>query len=212
VGERLSILRFLRKQPSQNRSRLLVQALVDAFDDLLRRTSHEDAVTLEVLVERAGVGIGSFYEYFSNKEALIGVLVERATTENFRNLLERIDRDPAPDVTSWVRTITKAVAETYLSHPARTRILMVGIGRLGLMSMIVKERDRFARELTIRLRPLLANEPLGKLERTVLIACDACMGITAGELHRGSGVDLPGVIDEMFEVCMGILRMRHAVD
>jgi AcrR family transcriptional regulator len=211
-ADRLSLLRFLRKQPSQTRSRVLVDAVVDAFDDLLRRSSNEEAVTLEALVERAGVGIGSFYEYFSNKEALIGVLVAKATKENFHALLDRIDESGAADLTTWLRTITTAVAETYLSHPARTRILMVGIGRLSLMPMIVRERDRFACELATRLRPFLPNEPLPVLERTVLLACDACMGITAGELHRESGVDLAGVTEEMFVVCMGIVRMRHAVD
>jgi AcrR family transcriptional regulator len=205
---RPSLLRFLRKQPTQSRSRALVEALIDAFDELLRRTRNEDEVTLEALVARAGVGIGSFYEYFSGKDALIGTLVEKATVENFEVLLARMDASGA-DLEAKLRTVTSAVAEAYVRHPARTRMLLTGIGRHGLLPMVSRERDRFACEVAARLRPYAPHEPLEVLERTVVLACDACMGIATGEIHRDGETDIARAGDELFTICMRLLEARH---
>lgn len=209
TGNRLPLMHLLRKQPSQSRSRALVSALIDAFDDLLRRTPDEDAVTLEALVNRAGVGIGSFYEYFSNKDALVGVLVGKATVDNFEQLLARMDADTSTDIEGKLRVMARAVAETYVKHPGRTRILLTGIARLGLMPMVVRERDRFAVEVAKRLLPLLPSIPQAELEPTVVVACDACMGVTTSELYRDSPSPQADVERQMVEICMGLLHARH---
>jgi AcrR family transcriptional regulator len=195
----------------QSRSRAVVSALVEAFDDLLRRAPNEDAVTLEALVTRAGVGIGSFYEYFSNKEALVGVLVGKATVDNFDQLLARIDADPSNDLEGKLRAMARAAVETYVKHPARTRMLLIGIARLGLVPLIVRERDRFAVEVAKRLHPFVPTISLVDLERTAIIACDACMGLTTGELYRESPSSEHAVEQEMFEISVGLLRARHGI-
>jgi AcrR family transcriptional regulator len=197
----------------QSRSRAVVAALVEAFDDLLRRTPDEDAVTLEALVNRAGVGIGSFYEYFSNKDALVGVLVGKATVDNFDRLLAQMDAADE-NLESKLRVLARAAVETYVKHPARTRILLAGVARLGLMSMVIRERDRFAREVAARLLPHLPAGvvTLPVFERTVIVACDAVMGLATAELYRDPPSSEAAVEAELFELSKGLLRVRHDVD
>ena len=202
---------LLRKQPVQSRSRAVVAALVEAFDDLLRRSPNEDAVTLEALVTRAGVGIGSFYEYFSNKDALVGVLVGKATVDNFNQLLARIDADASEDIEGKLRVMARAAVEAYVKHPGRTRMLLIGIVRLGLMPMIVRERDRFADELAKRLLPFMPGVDLPSLERTARVACDACMGLATSELYRDPPSPEAVVEAEMFDISLGLLRARHGL-
>jgi AcrR family transcriptional regulator len=211
AAERLPLWHLLRKQPMQSRSRAVVSALVEAFDELLRRSPNEDSVTLEALVTRAGVGIGSFYEYFSNKDALVGVLVGKATVDNFEQLLARIDADPSSDLEGKLRVMARAAVETYVKHPARTRMLLIGIARLGLMPLVTRERDRFAAEVATRLVPFVPEVPLASLERTVIVACDACMGLATAELYRDHPSPETAVEREMFEVSMGLLRVRHGI-
>lgn len=51
-------------------------AILDATVIVLRKHGYEDCTT-RLVAQVAGVGIGSLYEYFPNKEALIAALVER---------------------------------------------------------------------------------------------------------------------------------------
>lgn len=48
----------------------LVDALIGALEAQLARSEQADGWSLESLVEQAGVGVASFYEYFSNKDSL----------------------------------------------------------------------------------------------------------------------------------------------
>src|SRR3546814_9174202 len=64
-----------RKLPRQERSKATVEAILIAATQVLIEDGYERATTARV-AERAGVSVGSLYQYFPNKEALVGTLVE----------------------------------------------------------------------------------------------------------------------------------------
>jgi AcrR family transcriptional regulator len=70
-----------RRQPQQRRSRLLVASIREACLRILRE-GHPEELTVKRIAEVAGVTIGSFYQYYPNKEAvLLDVLLENAPDE-----------------------------------------------------------------------------------------------------------------------------------
>ena len=199
--------RLLRREPTQARSRALVESVLVALDQLLRTVSDERELTIERLVERAGVGIGSFYEYFTNKDSLLGVLVERATRDNFQQLLATFDAQPRPDIESAVRALARLVAETYLAHPARTRMLLAGIGRLNLTKVVNAERDRFATELATRMGPLLPGLAHDEVVAVSIESCDAAIGVIVGHLYRGPQ-PIDRVADQLAVIVLAIIAAR----
>lgn len=76
-----------RRQPRQIRSQITVTAILDATVRVLLDRGY-DGFTTNLVAEVAGVGIGSLYEYFPNKEALVASLVEREV-DTFASTLER---------------------------------------------------------------------------------------------------------------------------
>jgi len=175
---------FLRRAPVQARSWRLVDAVVVAFDQLLRTSADERDVTIESVLHRAGVGIGSFYEYFTNRDSLVGALVERATRDNFDALLATLDTPPPNSLDEAIDRLATGVVATYLHHRLRTRVLISGIGRFGLLPVVNAERDRFAERLAEKLRrfrPALSPEAARAAMREF---CDAAIGVLVGELYR----------------------------
>lgn len=79
-AERDARLPALRKQPSQSRSRSLVTALREACIQILEQEGVE-ALTVNRLAEVAGVGVGSFYQYFPNIEAVVGLAFDHVLHE-----------------------------------------------------------------------------------------------------------------------------------
>lgn len=66
-----------RKLPRQARSRATFNAIVDACSQVLASRSYEE-LTTNGISERAGVSIGTLYEYFPNREAIVAALVADA--------------------------------------------------------------------------------------------------------------------------------------
>lgn len=74
-------LQATRRQPQQARSRLLVASIREACRRILGEGS-ADTLTAQRIADVAGVTIGSFYQYYPNKEAvLLDVLLEDAPEE-----------------------------------------------------------------------------------------------------------------------------------
>ena len=69
----------LRKLPTQARSRARVEAILKAAGALLGEVGY-DGVTTNLIAERAGVPVGSIYQFFETKDDIIAALVERFQT------------------------------------------------------------------------------------------------------------------------------------
>lgn len=66
-----------KKWPKQARSKASFDAIIEAAARLLREGGYQ-ALTTNHIAQRAGVGIGTLYEFFSDKETIVAVLAERA--------------------------------------------------------------------------------------------------------------------------------------
>jgi AcrR family transcriptional regulator len=76
-----------RRTPRQARARATFSAIVDACAQLMGSGGY-DALTTNAISERAGVSVGTLYEYFPNREAIVAAL----TTEACGRLVERMTR------------------------------------------------------------------------------------------------------------------------
>lgn len=68
-----------RKQPVQARSTATVTAILDAALQVLIRVGKEK-LTTTLVAERAGVSVGTLYQYFPNKRSLLQALLRRQLT------------------------------------------------------------------------------------------------------------------------------------
>jgi AcrR family transcriptional regulator len=66
----------LRRQPVQQRSAQRVERMLDASADLIEEIGYE-AVTTTLIAKRAGVAVGSLYQFFPDKRAVVQALTQR---------------------------------------------------------------------------------------------------------------------------------------
>lgn len=82
-----------RKLPTQSRSRSLVAALIEACLQILEEEGAE-ALSVNRLAEVSGVAVGSIYQYFPNKEAIVSLafdhILHEEATVHVPALRERI--------------------------------------------------------------------------------------------------------------------------
>ena len=70
-----------RKSASQQRSRLTVDALLEATARVLMKEGYDRTSTNKIAAV-AGVSIGSLYQYFPSKEALVAAVIDRHAAEH----------------------------------------------------------------------------------------------------------------------------------
>lgn len=72
----MQAVRRQRKAPRQQRSISTVTALIEACAQVLIRDGYESTTTTRIAA-RAGVSIGSLYQYFPDKDAVVSALISR---------------------------------------------------------------------------------------------------------------------------------------
>ncbi len=75
----------VRRKPQQSRARFTQDALIESFVRLLQEKNAEE-ITIREMTELAGVGLGTFYEYFSQKEDLIALTIHQHVKNNAESL------------------------------------------------------------------------------------------------------------------------------
>src|SRR5271156_4853509 len=102
-----------RKQPRQARSAGLVATILEAAVQVLAQEGAERFTTARV-AEKAGVSIGSLYQYFPNKAAILFRLQSdewRQTTELLRSILEDVERPPLERLRTLVHSFILSECE-----------------------------------------------------------------------------------------------------
>jgi AcrR family transcriptional regulator len=112
-----------RKLPRQRRSVATVEAILDACSDHILRTGYYNMTTLAV-AQRAGVSVGTLYQYFPNREAVAGALALRA----MQRLLDAMRR-----------ALAECLERRLEEQPATEHLLMSGL------DVLVEERAVFGR-------------------------------------------------------------------
>jgi AcrR family transcriptional regulator len=119
-----------RKRPVQSRSQATVDAILDAAARILVRDGY-GAFTTNRVAAIAGVSIGSLYQYFPKKEALLAELKDRhvrALELGFEATLARVGEAPLADL---VAAVVAANAEAHLLDPELHRVLSTEVPHLG---------------------------------------------------------------------------------
>ena len=96
-----------RKLPQQTRSTDLVAAVLGAAVQVLAKEGAQ-RFTMARVAERAGVSVGSLYQYFPNKAAILFRLQSdewRQTTDLLRQILEDTRRPPLDRVRALVHRL-----------------------------------------------------------------------------------------------------------
>lgn len=75
-----------RKTPSQPRSALTVDAILEGAAHILERHGLE-GYTTNAIAERSGVSIGSLYQYFPTKDAITVALIERESAVTAKEVM-----------------------------------------------------------------------------------------------------------------------------
>jgi AcrR family transcriptional regulator len=139
-----------RKSPEQDRSKATVEAIVEAAAHILIKHGY-DAFTTNRVAEKAGVSIGSLYQYFPNKDALLSELMRRHVAEIERGIEEMAELARTAPLAEVIRVGILQNVRSHQIDPALHRVLSEEVPRLGALDWKVA----FAERMEARVRGML---------------------------------------------------------
>ena len=124
-----------RKIASQERSRATIDALVEATARILVKEGFDKASTNRI-AEVAGVSVGSLYQYFPSKEALVFAVVECHQQQIMQTVRGELAEVLAQPVEKAVRKLVAVAVKAHRVDPKLHRVLAEQIPRVGRLEKL----------------------------------------------------------------------------
>lgn len=121
----------MRKAPQQARSQQRVDAILEAAAEMIGEMGYE-GITTSKLAKRAGISVGSFYQYFADKDAVLRELAEVRFARIAELSLavlevderdERSPREPAVEADQRMRRVVELVVAYHREDPGLHAVL-----------------------------------------------------------------------------------------
>lgn len=192
-----------RRRPVQARSRALVDAIVEGAARVVDREGLR-ATTNRIAAE-AGVSIGSLYQYFPNKEALMVALAERHLDRAEAATAAAAQRETSATLEGYLRALATAIIDEHRDHPHMHQLIREHAPRdPGLLARFSALMGGLEVELSARLVQLEppVHQPRRKA-RILLAALDGVIHHSLGE--AGSSAE---IVAEVVSLSLGYLERR----
>jgi AcrR family transcriptional regulator len=117
----------LRRQPSQLRSQHTINTIFQATTHIISRDG-EAALTTNKIAEKAGFSVGTLYQYFPSKEAIVAALIARERQRVIEEIAEFIEKillhssDLPATLQSYVQMLVRSFAGGIPSRKLLCRI------------------------------------------------------------------------------------------
>ncbi len=118
------VLVNMRKIPKQDRSRFTIEAILDATAQLLEIDS-ANSVSTNHIARRAGISIGTLYQYFPNKTAVLFALADRGRHSRAREVIDRLTTIEAGTIDELTRQIIRALIAVYSNTRTERQLTML---------------------------------------------------------------------------------------
>ena len=119
----------LRRQPTQARAQQTIQTLFKAAAQILDKEG-EGGLNTNKVAAAAGFSIGTLYQYFPSKEAMVQAMAMRGrdlVLQELEHCLHEIEKDPASaavDPRDFIRRIVRILVEGFAGGRSWTRSLV----------------------------------------------------------------------------------------
>ncbi|MGH3858054.1 TetR family transcriptional regulator [Actinokineospora sp.] len=111
----------LRRQPVQQRSAKRVEKMLESCAQLIDELGY-DGVTTTLIAERAGVAVGSLYQFFPDKRAVVQALTQRNLDHFMAEIGRRLDESPLERWGHAADLIFDIYVQMYREVPGFSRI------------------------------------------------------------------------------------------
>jgi AcrR family transcriptional regulator len=194
-----------RKQPKQGRAKATVEAILTATAHILVRYGFEAASTNRIAA-KAGVSIGSLYQYFPSKDALIAALLERHVREMLGVMQAGLAGSTARSMRQRAREMVRVMLAAHAVEPHLHRVFMEEMPYANRMQRLAELERMFEELARVSLEQERPRVRPRNLDIAAFVLVQAVEALThAAVLHRPELLRSEEFLDETTELIVRYL-------
>ncbi|MGJ5634505.1 TetR/AcrR family transcriptional regulator [Nostoc sp. CALU 1950] len=112
----------MRRQPKQARSQERVHHILDVAEQLFIELGYEQTTT-RAIATRAAIPVGSLYQFFPDKEALVRALANRYFEQEYQIFVQLHTELAKADIATYVERMVNAFEDFAQQHPGYRAVL-----------------------------------------------------------------------------------------
>jgi AcrR family transcriptional regulator len=154
-----------------------------------------------LVAERAGVSVGSVYQYFPNKDALIAALYERHAQAVNQIILDVAGRQDVADLPSHITLLVRGLLQLHLQEPELHRMLDKDFAFLSIGSSEHQARITHSMECLLQRWRL----PQGNLQSAAWLTAQMIMSMVKAYTLDAPQISQAGIEDAICCSVTGLL-------
>ena len=181
-----------RKTPLQSRSAVTVEAIFEATVQVLLRDGLEKLTTTKI-AERAGVSVGTLYQYYPHKQALLHAVLSRHLGGVTEAIEEACEANRGQSLKTMVRGMVTAFLDAKMLRREVSLALYVIASDLGSEAILASMRTR----VTAALTGMLKTAPqvrFPELEFTAFVFYSSLAGAMRAFMEAGASGENLGLL------------------
>ena len=136
----------LRKKPQQRRSHATIDTIFEATIQVLIANGFDETTTIQI-ADRAGVSVGSLYQYFPNKRALLSAIVRRHVSGVADATIAACKTAHGKTIREMCVTMMDAFVEAKTRKPEVSRALYLPAAAVNGEGIVKEESSRCAQAI-----------------------------------------------------------------
>jgi AcrR family transcriptional regulator len=200
-----------RKKPAQKRSRATVDAIVDATARVLVRDGY-DALSTNRVAREARVSVGSLYQYFPGKEALVAAVMEQYASRMQENIAARLqDAGTAATAEEVATEMIRAMLAAQQSEPRLHRALVEQVPRIGALRRLHELFTNYERLVAAWLGENLERIEVKDVDTAAFVLVAAVEGlVNRAILDRAELVSSGKIEEHILRLVLAYVAPSHA--
>jgi len=196
----------LRKVPKQERSRATIDVILTATARILVQEGFDRASTNRI-ADAAGVSIGSLYQYFPSKEALVAALMERHARQMTEEIVGALERVAPLPVDEAVREMVQLMLRAHAVEPELHKVFAEQVPRMGRLDRL-HDVERRMMQLVVGYFELHAGELQVKdFKLAAFVVVTTVEALThAATIHHAQHLGEGALADEITALVVRYLR------
>ncbi len=197
-----------RRIPSQARAEQTVRVIFEATAQVLEEHG-EAALTTNRIAQRAGVSIGTLYQYFDSKESIVLAMLTRereqvmATLNQLLANVDSVDIDPRMVLRAFIRRYVEAFGTGAPGRRALIRLAWKLDSQQIIVQSLREASDRIGLHLERMKHPLLRTPSPAM---AFVLTCLLSGAVRSASLEDSPMLGTAEFEDALVNACWGVIR------